>query len=103
MRSGAIAAVLVGAAVPTVEALAAPKPGDTVAVTACVRPGVEASCLIVDGADGAVFDVTSAKPKPPLDVMVRLRGTVTDKVSACNQGIVLDRISWTATRQKRPN
>ena len=103
MRSGAIVAALVSAAALTAEALAAPKPGDAVAVTACVRPGVEATCLIVDGVDGAVFNVTSAKPKPPLDVMVRLRGTVTDKVSACNQGVVLEHISWTATRQKCPN
>ena len=102
MRSGAIAAALVGAAMLQGSALAAPKPGETVAVTACVRPGVEAACLMVDGADGAVFNVTGAKPKPPLDVLIELRGTVTDKVSACNQGVVLDHISWTATRQKCP-
>lgn len=103
MRIGAIAAALAGAALAPAAALAAPKPGDTISVTACVRPGVEAACLIVRGADGTVFNVTSANPKPPLDVVIELRGTATDKVSACNQGVVLDHISWTATRRKCPN
>jgi len=32
--------------------------------------------------------------------MIQLRGTVTDKLSACNQATVLDHISRTPTRQK---
>jgi hypothetical protein len=35
--------------------------------------------------------------------MIRLRATVTDKLSACLQDIVLDRIRWTPVRQKCPN
>jgi len=85
------------------EASAAPKVGETVAVTACARPGVEASCLMISGGDGTVFNITSANPKPSLDVMIPLRGTVTDKLSACNQGTVLDNISRTPTRQKCGN
>jgi hypothetical protein len=64
---------------------------------------VEASCLVINGADGTVFNITSANPKPPRDVIIQLRGTVTDKLSACNQGVVLDNINWTATQQKCPN
>jgi hypothetical protein len=86
-----------------VEASAAPKVGETVAVTACARAGVEASCLMITGGDGTVFNITSANPRPLLDVMIQLRGTVTDKLSACNQGTVLDNISWTPTQQKCGN
>jgi len=31
---------------------------------------------------------------------IQLRGTATKKASACNQGIVLDNISWTRTQQR---
>ena len=34
--------------------------------------------------------------------MIRVRGTVTDKMSICGEGIVLDRIRWTRTRQLCP-
>jgi hypothetical protein len=84
-------------------AAAAPKPGESVALSACARPGVTAICLMINGADGTVFNITSANPKPPLDTVIELRGTVTDKLSACNQGIVLDNVSWTRTAQKCPN
>ena len=70
---------------------------------ACARSGAEANCLVITGADGTVYNITSANPKPPLDVMIQLRGTVTDKLSACNQGLVLDNINWTPTQQKCAN
>jgi ribosomal protein L30/L7E len=35
--------------------------------------------------------------------MIRLRATVTDKTSACLQGLGLDRIRWTPVRQKCTN
>jgi hypothetical protein len=106
MKASRLAIAFVGAAslpLMPVATLAAPKLGETVAATACVRAGVEGSCLIITGADGTVFNVTGANPKPPLDVTIQLRGTVTDKLSTCNQGIVLDNITWTPTLQKCPN
>ena len=103
MRADRITAGLVVAALTSSSAPAAPKPGENVSVAACARPGVEASCLVINGADGTVFNITSANPKPPRDVIIQLRGTVTDKLSACNQGVVLDNINWTATQQKCPN
>jgi hypothetical protein len=107
MRADRIAGGLICTALATLSAvaaaLAAPKPGENVSVAACVRPGVEASCLMISGPDGAVYNVTGASPKPPGDVVIQLRGTVTEKLSACNQGVVLDNISWTATQQKCPN
>jgi len=49
-------------------------------------------------------NITSVSPKPRLvERMIRLRGTITDKVSMCNQGVVLDRIRWSRTRQKCSN
>ena len=103
MRADRIIAGLVVVALTSSSALAAPKPGENVSVAACARPGVEASCLMINGADGTVFNITSANPKPPREVIIQLRGTVTDKLSACNQGVVLDNINWTATEQKCPN
>jgi hypothetical protein len=79
---------------------AAPKTGDQVSVTACAYPGITGLCLMINGPDGSVYNVTGANPRPPLDAAVHLRGTVTDKMSICGQGRVLDNISWTATKQR---
>ena len=101
MRLAAIAAGFLAAALLPAAAHAAP--GDNVSVLACARAGVEANCLVITGADGSVYNITGASPKPPLDVIIQLRGTVTDKLSACNQGLVLDNINWTPTQQKCAN
>src|SRR5258707_269203 len=92
----ALAAVLITGA-----AQAAPQAGERIALTACPNAGITAPCLTVTGADGSVYNITGAAPKPPLDGrMIRLRATVSDKLSSCLQGIVLDRIRWTPVRQK---
>ena len=70
MRADRVTAGLVVAALTSSSALAAPKPGENVSVAACARPGVEASCLMINGADGTVFNITSANPKPPRDVII---------------------------------
>jgi len=81
-----------------------PKLGERISTTACPYAGVTATCLMINGADGTVFNITGANPKPRLSArMIRLRGTVTDKVSMCNQGVVLERVRWTRTRQRCPN
>ena len=88
--------------VPAVEA--APKVGERVTVTACVVAGVGPGCLTIRDRDGTVYNITGATPRPPVGgTMIRLRGTVTDNLSMCVQGIVLDKIEWTATKQKCPN
>jgi hypothetical protein len=85
-------------------AQAAPQVGDRVALMACPHAGIAAPCLTINGADGTVYNFTGATPKPPLNGrMIRLRATVSDKLSACLQGIVLDRIRWTPVRQKCTN
>ena len=83
-------------------AQAAPKAGEQVNLTACAYSGVTRLCLMINGPDGTVYNITGANPRPPLDAAVRLRGTVTDKLSICGQGRVLDDISWSAAQQKCP-
>jgi hypothetical protein len=93
------AALLIPAA-----AHAAPQIGDRIALVACPHAGVTAPCLTINAADGTVYNITGATPKPALNGrMIRLRGTITDKASACLQGTVLDRIRWTPVRQKCAN
>jgi hypothetical protein len=83
---------------------AAPKGGERVTVTGCPFPGVTARCLMIRGADGTIYNITAASPRPRFaQRMIRLRGTVSDKLSICGQGIVLDRIRWTRTRLRCPN
>ena len=60
-----------------------------------------ASCLMIKSSEGKVYNITSITPRPrPLDRMIRIRGMVTDKLSMCNEGIVLDHIRWTRVRQQ---
>ena len=85
-------------------AQSAPQVGDRIALIACPHAGVTAGCLTVTGPDGAVYNITGAVPKPPLNGrMIRLRATVSDKLSACLQGTVLDRVRWTPVRQRCTN
>ena len=84
-------------------AFAASGPGQRVTVTSCAYPGPTANCLMIKDADGTVYDITGITPRPRIfDHIIRVRGTVTDKASICNQGVVLDRIRWSRTRQKCP-
>jgi len=83
---------------------AAPKPGERVAVTACPYRGVVATCLMINAADGTVFNISGASPLPRFTSRkIWLRGTVTDKASMCGQGVVLDRIRWTRLPLRCPN
>jgi hypothetical protein len=102
---GAVGATLLaGALLLPPAAQAAPTMGARVALTACPRQGTLPSCLMINGGDGTVYNITGAAPRPPLDGrMIRLRAIVTDRLSACLQGTVLDRIRWTPVRQKCAN
>jgi len=102
MRIGLMAA---GAALLlSLPAQAAPSVGQRVTVTGCAYAGVTATCLMIKGSDGTIYNITGVNPRPRvLDRMIRVRGTVTDKASMCNEGIVLDRIRWSRTRQQCSN
>jgi hypothetical protein len=79
------------------------KRGGRVTVTGCPQPGVTGNCLMLRAKDGTLYNITGASPRPrPARRMIRVRGTVADKASICGQGIVLDRIRWTRTRQRCP-
>jgi hypothetical protein len=80
-------------------ASAAPSAGQRISVTACVYSGVTGNCLMIRGPDGTVYNISGISPRPRLTGrMIRLRGVVTDKVSICGQGLVVERIRWTRTR-----
>jgi hypothetical protein len=98
------AALLAGVLISAAAQAAAPQVGFRVALIACPHAGVTAPCLTINGPDGSLYNITAASPKPPLNGrMIRLRATVSDKLSACMQGIALDRIRWTPVRQKCTN
>ena len=80
------------------------KRGERVSITSCPYPGITASCLMIKAQDGTVYNISAVAPRPRSSTrMIRIRGTVTDKASICGEGIVLDRIRWTRTRQRCPN
>jgi hypothetical protein len=82
----------------------APKAGERVTMTACPYPGSNPACLMINGGDGTIYNITEVTPRPRLTGrMIRLRGNITDKPGTCGQGIVLERVRWTRTRQKCPN
>jgi len=83
---------------------AAPSAGQRVTFSGCVVTGPPDTCLMMKSPDGILYNVNAITPRPrALDRVIRVRGTITDKPSACNQGIVLDRIRWSRTRQHCPN
>jgi hypothetical protein len=93
------AATLASSAAP-----AAPKIGERIAVVGCPHRGVVATCLMISGADGTVYNINNASPMPrQMGRAIWLRGTVTDKSSMCNQGYVLDRIRWTRLPRRCSN
>ena len=80
------------------------KRGERISIVTCPFAGVTANCLMARAQDGTIYNITGVSPRPRLTGrMIRLRGIVTDKASICGQGIVLDRIRWTRTRQRCPN
>ena len=85
-------------------AQAATAAGQRVTFSGCVFVGTPDTCLVIKSPDGTLYNISALNPRPrALDRVIRVRGTVTDKVSVCNQGIVLDRIRWSRTRQRCPN
>jgi hypothetical protein len=83
---------------------AAPNAGQRVSFSGCVVSGTPNACLMIKSPDGTIYNVNAITPRPrALDRVIRVRGTITDKASACDQGVVLDRIRWSRTRQHCPS
>jgi hypothetical protein len=70
---------------------------DEVTVSGCPRAGVEAGCITLTTADGTVYDLTAAEPKPEVGIAGTASGTVSQSVSLCMQGIVLKPATWQPT------
>src|SRR5262245_34865409 len=103
MHLRVMVAVVLAAAL-ALPAQAASRAGQRVTITGCPFAGVTASCLMIKGADGTIYNITAISPRPRrLDRAIRVRGAVSDKVSMCNQGIVLERIRGSRTRQQCSN
>ena len=99
-----IACAVLCAALWSSSALAETKRPERVTVTGCAYAGVTATCLMIKGPTGTFYNISAIAPRPrQMGRMIRVRGSVTDKMSICGEGVVLDRIRWTRTRQQCPN
>lgn len=91
----ALAAILGGAAACAGGKQAA---DDAVAIQGCPVAGVEAGCVMIAAADGRLYDITAADPRPALAGRpIRLTGMPSGEMSICMQGTPLTRIAWAYT------
>jgi len=74
--------------------LALPAVAADISVTGCVEPGVEAGCLLIKDAD-KTYNVTHAKPTPQVGQHGTVSGTLSEGISICQQGKILDPAVWT--------
>lgn len=75
--------------------------GEQVTLLGCVSAGVERGCLMIkDRSGGKTYQINASRPRPsPAQrLVVLLTGTVTDKVDFCQQGPVLENITWAYTK-----
>ena len=66
---------------------------EDISVSGCAAVGVEANCIILE-ADGKTYNITAAQPAPVPGTYGTVQGTLTDKVSMCQQGQVIDPATW---------
>ncbi|MGE0242142.1 MAG: hypothetical protein AB7S59_25740 [Parvibaculaceae bacterium] len=66
---------------------------EEVTLSGCAAAGVEASCIILKAGD-KTYDITAAQPAPVPGTYGRVKGTLTDKLSICQQGPVIDPATW---------
>lgn len=70
----------------------------SITVTGCPTNGVEAGCIILKDDNGKTYNITSAKPKPKIgSKAIKLTGTISDKMSFCSQGTILEDIKYEET------
>lgn len=74
--------------------MALPAMAEEITVSGCVAAGVEASCIILKAAGGKTYDISAAQPAPVPGTYGTLKGTVTDNMSVCQQGPVVDPAEW---------
>jgi hypothetical protein len=104
MRARLLVLVALQLGLMALPAQAASAAGQRVTFPGCIFTGTPDTCLMIKSPDGTLYNISALNPRPrAFDRIIRVRGTVTDKTSVCNQGIVLDRIRWSRTRQRCPN
>jgi hypothetical protein len=72
---------------------------DEVTVSGCAETGIEAGCIMLK-ADGKLYNITAAVPKPKIGEYGTVQGTPADAVTICMQGTVLSPATWTADTGK---
>lgn len=75
--------------------------GQTVNILGCVSRGVEFGCLVIkDHRTGKTYQINSANPPPDpaKNLVVSLKGQVTGGIDFCQQGPILQDITWNYMR-----
>lgn len=67
--------------------------GEDIEVSGCAAAGVEANCLVLKAGD-KVYNITAAQPTPVPGTYGKLKGTLSDKMSTCQQGVIVDPATW---------
>ena len=74
--------------------MAIPAAAEEITVSGCAAVGAEANCIILKAEDGKTYDITAAQPAPAPGTYGTLKGMLTDRVSICQQGMVVDPAQW---------
>lgn len=66
---------------------------EDITVSGCAAAGAEANCIILE-ADGKTYNISAAQPAPVPGTYGTVKGTLSDKMSICQQGVVVDPAIW---------
>ena len=74
-------------------AMAMPAFAEDISASGCAAAGVEANCLVLKSGD-KTYNITAAQPTPVPGTYGTVKGTLSDKMSSCQQGQILDPAIW---------
>lgn len=74
-------------------ALVTPAFAEEISVSGCAAAGVEANCLVLKSGD-KTYNITAAQPTPVPGTYGTVKGTLSDKMSTCQQGQIVDPAIW---------
>ncbi len=73
--------------------------GQRVRLAGCVSGAVETGCVVLWDRTGSVgYNITSAQPRPDPGRAINVTGVVSNQMSFCMQGPVLEQIKWSYTK-----
>jgi hypothetical protein len=67
---------------------------EEITVSGCAAVGAEAQCIILE-TGGKTYNITAAQPTPMPGTYGTVTGTLSDRVSACQEGQVVEPATWT--------